>query len=104
MICNFLAHEKCIRQVVSPCTCIIPFLIQDVDVIFVCALQDPMAHCWSEVGHFKRKFCNVCRKRLDDLLSVRCERCNLISIPLGIQELMKIIGLRYHNRKAVTRA
>ncbi|KAL5110455.1 Diacylglycerol kinase theta [Taenia crassiceps] len=63
-ICNFLAHEKCIRQVVSPCTCIIPFLI-----------QDPMAHCWSDVGHFKRKFCNVCRKRLDDLLSVRCEIC-----------------------------
>ncbi|VDO00463.1 unnamed protein product [Rodentolepis nana] len=27
-ICNFLSHEKCIRQVVSPCTCIIPFLIQ----------------------------------------------------------------------------
>uniref|UniRef100_A0A0X3PW72 Diacylglycerol kinase n=2 Tax=Schistocephalus solidus TaxID=70667 RepID=A0A0X3PW72_SCHSO len=63
-ICNFLAHEKCISNVVSPCTCIIPFLI-----------QDPMAHCWSELGHFKRKFCNVCRKRLDDLLSVRCEIC-----------------------------
>ncbi|VEL09558.1 unnamed protein product [Protopolystoma xenopodis] len=63
-VCNFLAHEKCLSLIVSPCTCIVPFLV-----------QDAVSHCWSDIGHFKRKFCNVCRKRLDDLLAVRCEIC-----------------------------
>jgi len=36
-------------------------------------LQNPVAHCWSEQTHHKRKFCNVCRKRLDDSLSIHCE-------------------------------
>ncbi|GAA57309.1 diacylglycerol kinase, partial [Clonorchis sinensis] len=27
-VCNFLAHEKCMRLVVSACTCIVPFLIR----------------------------------------------------------------------------
>ena len=36
-------------------------------------LKNPVAHCWSEPTHFKRKFCNACRKRLEDNLSVRCE-------------------------------
>ncbi|CAL8105233.1 unnamed protein product [Calicophoron daubneyi] len=67
-VCNFLVHEKCMRLVVSACTCIAPFLI-----------RDPVPHCWSEIGHFKRKFCNVCRKRLDDLLALRCEICEYYS-------------------------
>ncbi|KAG5453586.1 Diacylglycerol kinase theta [Clonorchis sinensis] len=67
-VCNFLAHEKCMRLVVSACTCIVPFLI-----------RDPVPHCWSEIGHFKRKFCNVCRKRVDDLLALRCEICEYYS-------------------------
>uniref|UniRef100_A0A0L8GK21 Diacylglycerol kinase n=1 Tax=Octopus bimaculoides TaxID=37653 RepID=A0A0L8GK21_OCTBM len=37
--------------------------------------ENPVAHCWSEPGHFKRKFCNVCRKRLEDSLGIRCEIC-----------------------------
>ncbi|GAA50183.1 diacylglycerol kinase, partial [Clonorchis sinensis] len=40
---------------------------------------DPVPHCWSEIGHFKRKFCNVCRKRVDDLLALRCEICEYYS-------------------------
>jgi len=36
-------------------------------------LQNPVAHCWSEPGLFKRKFCTLCRKRLEDCLAVRCE-------------------------------
>ncbi|GFG39878.1 hypothetical protein Cfor_03863, partial [Coptotermes formosanus] len=36
---------------------------------------NPVAHCWSEQTHHKRKFCNVCRKRLDDSLSIHCEVC-----------------------------
>nr|CAD7400534.1 unnamed protein product [Timema poppensis] len=34
---------------------------------------NPVAHCWSEPIHHKRKFCNVCRKRLEDSLSIHCE-------------------------------
>nr|CAD7442330.1 unnamed protein product [Timema bartmani] len=37
--------------------------------------QNPVAHCWSEPIHHKRKFCNVCRKRLEDSLSIHCEIC-----------------------------
>lgn len=33
-----------------------------------------MPHCWTE-GHLKRKFCNVCRKRIEDQSAVRCEVC-----------------------------
>uniref|UniRef100_A0AA85JKA2 Diacylglycerol kinase n=1 Tax=Trichobilharzia regenti TaxID=157069 RepID=A0AA85JKA2_TRIRE len=67
-VCNFLAHEKCMRVVVTACTCIAPFLT-----------KDPVPHCWSEIGHFKRKFCNVCRKRVDDLLALKCEICEYYS-------------------------
>nr|CAD7426374.1 unnamed protein product [Timema monikensis] len=35
--------------------------------------NNPVAHCWSEPIHHKRKFCNVCRKRLEDSLSIHCE-------------------------------
>ncbi|ODN01016.1 Diacylglycerol kinase theta [Orchesella cincta] len=35
----------------------------------------PVAHCWSEPGHFKRKYCHVCRKKLDDHVAYKCEIC-----------------------------
>lgn len=44
-----------------------------IDFKFWLFLKNPVAHCWSEPTHFKRKFCNACRKRLEDNLSVRCE-------------------------------
>ena len=34
-----------------------------------------MPHCWTDTGHLKRKFCNVCRKRIEDSLALRCENC-----------------------------
>lgn len=34
-----------------------------------------MPHCWTDCGHLKRKFCNVCRKRIEDQSAVRCEVC-----------------------------
>ncbi|RUS69393.1 hypothetical protein EGW08_022844, partial [Elysia chlorotica] len=52
------------KTVVSPCSSIATYLI-----------KNPVAHCWSEPSHFKRKFCNVCRKRLEDSLAIRCEIC-----------------------------
>lgn len=63
-MCNFVVHDKCLRTVVSPCSSIASNLV-----------QNPVAHCWSEPGHFKRKFCNLCRKRLEDSLAIRCEIC-----------------------------
>ena len=36
-------------------------------------LQNPVAHCFSDPGTIKRRFCNVCRKRLEDQLAVKCE-------------------------------
>ncbi|GLV43765.1 uncharacterized protein CBL_06911 [Carabus blaptoides fortunei] len=64
-VCNFVVHDRCLKTVVSPCSSIAASLI-----------KNPVAHCWSEPFHHKRKFCNVCRKRLDDNLSVHCEICD----------------------------
>ncbi|XP_043685794.1 diacylglycerol kinase theta isoform X2 [Vespula pensylvanica] len=64
-VCNFVVHDRCLKAVVSPCSSIAASLI-----------KNPVAHCWSEqLVHRKRKFCNVCRKRLDDNLSIHCQIC-----------------------------
>ncbi|GLG94751.1 Diacylglycerol kinase 1 [Gryllus bimaculatus] len=63
-VCNFVVHDRCLKTVVSPCSSIAASLI-----------KNPVAHCWSEQTHHKRKFCNVCRKRLEDSLSIHCEIC-----------------------------
>ncbi|XP_006562734.1 diacylglycerol kinase theta isoform X4 [Apis mellifera] len=63
-VCNFVVHDRCLKAVVSPCSSIAASLI-----------KNPVAHCWSEQVHHRRKFCNVCRKRLDDNLSIHCEIC-----------------------------
>ena len=34
-----------------------------------------MAHCWSEPQQIKKRFCCVCRKRIDDTLAVSCDIC-----------------------------
>ena len=36
-------------------------------------LKNPVCHIWSDISRFKRKFCNICRKRLEDFSAVRCE-------------------------------
>ncbi|XP_066297998.1 diacylglycerol kinase theta-like [Branchiostoma lanceolatum] len=64
-MCNFVSHDKCRQVIVTPCTSLAPQLV-----------KHPVAHCWSNAGrHFKKKFCNVCRKKLDDLWVLRCEVC-----------------------------
>ncbi|XP_067138852.1 diacylglycerol kinase theta [Centruroides vittatus] len=63
-VCNFIVHERCLRTVVSPCS-----------TIATSTIKNPVPHCWSELGHLKRKFCNVCRKRIEDSCAVRCEVC-----------------------------
>ncbi|XP_022248102.1 diacylglycerol kinase theta-like, partial [Limulus polyphemus] len=61
-VCNFVVHDRCLKTVVSPCS---------TNAIHV--LKNPVPHCWTEPGHLKRKFCNVCRKRIEDNCAVRCE-------------------------------
>ncbi|XP_043497856.1 diacylglycerol kinase theta-like isoform X4 [Polistes fuscatus] len=63
-VCNFVVHDRCLKAVVSPCSIIAASLI-----------KNPVAHCWSEPVQRKKKFCNVCRKRLDDNLSIHCQIC-----------------------------
>uniref|UniRef100_A0A0K8SI41 Diacylglycerol kinase n=1 Tax=Lygus hesperus TaxID=30085 RepID=A0A0K8SI41_LYGHE len=63
-VCNFVVHDRCLRTVISPCSSMAASLI-----------KNPVAHCWSEQAHHKRKFCNVCRKKLDDTVSTHCEIC-----------------------------
>lgn len=60
-VCNFIVHEKCVTNVVTPCSGVAP-----------CLIKNPVAHCWSEPTHHKRRFCNVCRKRLDETAAVHC--------------------------------
>ncbi|XP_076173552.1 diacylglycerol kinase theta isoform X3 [Ptiloglossa arizonensis] len=66
-VCNFVVHDRCLKAIVSPCSSIATSLI-----------KTPVAHCWSEQVHRRRKFCNVCRKRLDDSLSIQCEICEYL--------------------------
>ena len=41
---------------------------------FMCFLfQNPVAHVWSDRMLIKRKFCNVCRKRMEDVMGLSCE-------------------------------
>uniref|UniRef100_A0A1I7RTX5 Diacylglycerol kinase n=1 Tax=Bursaphelenchus xylophilus TaxID=6326 RepID=A0A1I7RTX5_BURXY len=64
-VCNFVCHDRCLRTVVSYCSGVALQLI-----------KNPVAHTWSEPStSVKRKFCCVCRKRTDDVLSVACEVC-----------------------------
>lgn len=54
---------------------------------FFIMLQNPVAHCWSEQVHVKRKFCNVCRKRLDDNICIRCESKTKFMYNYNLQSL-----------------
>uniref|UniRef100_A0A8D0GY71 Diacylglycerol kinase n=1 Tax=Sphenodon punctatus TaxID=8508 RepID=A0A8D0GY71_SPHPU len=64
-VCNFMSHEKCLKHVKIPCSCVAPSLV-----------RVPVAHCFGPPGHYKRKFCTVCRKQLESL-AFRCEVCEL---------------------------
>jgi diacylglycerol kinase (ATP) len=63
-VCNFVVHDRCLKTVVSPCSTVASNVI-----------KNPVPHCWTDCGHLKRKFCNVCRKRIEDQSAVRCEVC-----------------------------
>uniref|UniRef100_A0A5K3FHX4 Phorbol-ester/DAG-type domain-containing protein n=1 Tax=Mesocestoides corti TaxID=53468 RepID=A0A5K3FHX4_MESCO len=71
-VCNFLSHERCLREIVTVCPAYASTQI-----------LTPVAHCWSELSFFRRKFCNVCRIRLRDTPSVRCEEQNNDLTPLA---------------------
>lgn len=63
-VCNFVVHERCMKTVVSCCS-----------TVASSQIKNPMPHCWVE-AHTKRKFCNVCRKRIEDgSLTIRCSVC-----------------------------
>ncbi|XP_034996340.2 diacylglycerol kinase theta [Zootoca vivipara] len=64
-VCNFMSHEKCLKHVKMPCSCVAPSLV-----------RVPVAHCLGPPGHYKRKFCAVCRKLLESP-AFRCEVCEL---------------------------
>uniref|UniRef100_A0A8C6Y8U3 Diacylglycerol kinase n=1 Tax=Naja naja TaxID=35670 RepID=A0A8C6Y8U3_NAJNA len=64
-VCNFMSHEKCLKYVKIPCSSIAPSLV-----------RVPVAHCLGPVGHYKRKFCSVCRKQLESP-AFRCEVCEI---------------------------
>lgn len=64
-VCNFVVHDRCLKTVVSPCSTVASNVI-----------KNPVPHCWTESMHMKRKFCSVCRRRIDpDANAVRCEVC-----------------------------
>jgi len=63
-VCNFVVHERCMKTVVSCCS-----------TVASSAIKNPMPHCWTD-AHPKRKFCNVCRKKIEDNANaIRCSVC-----------------------------
>lgn len=64
-VCNFVVHDRCLKVVVSPCSTVASNVI-----------KNPVPHCWTDCMHLKRKFCSVCRRRIDqEANAVRCEVC-----------------------------
>lgn len=63
-VCNFVVHERCMKTVVSSCS-----------TVASSNIKNPMPHCWTDT-HAKRKFCNVCRKKIEDNVNaIRCSVC-----------------------------
>ena len=62
LVCNIIVHDKCLKTVALPCVSIAATLV-----------KNPVAHVWSERIVIKRKFCNVCRKKIEDVLGLCCE-------------------------------
>ncbi|XP_064415775.1 diacylglycerol kinase theta [Latimeria chalumnae] len=65
-VCSFMSHEKCLKHVKTLCSCMAPNLV-----------QVPVSHCFTSPGHYKKKFCSVCRRQLEDSPAFRCEACEL---------------------------
>ena len=62
-VCNFIVHEKCLKTVTLPCYSVAATLV-----------KHPVAHVWTERTLIKgRKFCNVCRKKMEDVMGICCE-------------------------------
>lgn len=62
IVCNFVVYERCLKLVVFVCFSIV--------IIFI---KNLVVYCFSIFFIFKRKFCDVCRKRLEDSVVIRCE-------------------------------
>ncbi|XP_061409174.1 diacylglycerol kinase theta [Lethenteron reissneri] len=65
-VCKFMSHEKCLKSVVIMCS-----------THLATCVKVPVAHCFTSPGQYKKKFCNVCRRHLEDSLAYRCEVCDL---------------------------
>ncbi|XP_027044816.1 diacylglycerol kinase theta-like isoform X2 [Pocillopora damicornis] len=63
-VCNFVNHDRCMQLVTTPCISIATSLV-----------KEPVAHSWSGPSFFRRRFCCVCRKRLEDHVAFRCQVC-----------------------------
>eukprot|EP00117_Sycon_ciliatum_P007516 scpid36203/ scgid2956/ Diacylglycerol kinase theta; Diglyceride kinase theta len=77
--CKFVAHERCSEGAVTPCS-----------RVAIDYVTNPVPHTWSLQQKFRKKFCNVCRRKMDDRLGVRCvickyyahKRCVAVSLPI----------------------
>lgn len=64
-VCNFVSHDRCMQHVVTPCISIATSLV-----------KEPVPHSWSGPSFYRRQFCCVCRKRLDEHMAFRCQACD----------------------------
>ncbi|XP_032230180.2 diacylglycerol kinase theta [Nematostella vectensis] len=65
-VCNFVTHDRCMIFVTIPCVSIATTLV-----------KIPVAHTWSGLSFsFRKKFCSVCRRRLEDIPAFRCQVCD----------------------------
>ncbi|XP_029458619.1 diacylglycerol kinase theta [Rhinatrema bivittatum] len=65
-VCSFMSHEKCLKQVKIFCASMTPSLV-----------RVPVSHCFRQPGHYRKKFCTVCRKQLGESIALQCEVCEL---------------------------
>ena len=65
-------------------------------------LQNPIAHVWSDRTLIKRKFCNVCRKKIEDTLGLCCEGMylffpnitNISSVSIQKMRILKFVQIK----------
>jgi len=63
-VCGYVTHEKCRIQIINPCN------IKESTFV-----QIPYAHTLLKLLSEKKRFCNVCRRKIDDDTSLKCQCC-----------------------------
>lgn len=64
-VCGFVTHERCRTTIMTPCNTKASTLV-----------QVPSLHTLIKLSNDKKRYCNVCRHRIDNSHSFQCQACS----------------------------